>query len=76
LQLQHAARREGATAVIEIHHLRAEVQMTAHVEHAARVGQHLVECQAQFIQVEAGCVTQGVKKAGVHPAILTRYAHW
>jgi hypothetical protein len=35
----------------------------------------LVEGQAQFIQVEAGGVTQGVKKAGVHPASLTCHAH-
>lgn len=50
-------------------------KMTAHLEDALRIGKHLVEGQAQFIQVEAGCVAKGVKKAGVNATSLPCFAH-
>ena len=61
LQLQHATGREGAAPVIEKHYLGAQVQRAANLKDAAGIAEHLVEGQAQFIQVEAGGIVQGVK---------------
>lgn len=36
--------------------------MATHVENATQVGEHLVDGQAQFIQIQAGGATQGVKE--------------
>ncbi len=38
--------------MVKIHHLRAQVQMATHIENAMRAGEHLVEGEVQFIQVE------------------------
>ena len=50
--------------MVKIHHLSAQVQLAAHFENATGVGEHLVEGQAQFIQVKAGGRYTGRQEGG------------
>lgn len=48
------------------------MQMAPNLKNAARVVEHPVKCQTQFIQIEAGGVAQGVKKADIHTRSLSQ----
>lgn len=58
--------------MVEVHDLHTEMQMAADFENPVRVTEQLVNCQAQFIEVEAGRVAQGIKKASIHPVSLSQ----
>lgn len=61
LQLKHAARCKWAAALIEIHHLSAQVQVAAHLNHAARIIEHLAGCQTKLVKIDAGSNAQGIE---------------
>lgn len=56
--------------LVVIHDLGARMEMLSNFKNAARVGKHPVDCQTQFIKLQAGSHAQGVKKARVHIASL------
>ena len=43
--------------MIEVHDLRAEMQMASGFQNTARVVKHPANCQAQLVEIEAGSVT-------------------
>jgi hypothetical protein len=61
LQLKYPAWSEGATAVVEVHDLRSEVQMASDFQNTVRVVEHPANGQAQLVKVQAGGVAQGVE---------------
>ena len=74
VELKHASWRQGAATVVEIHDLCAEVQMASHFKNALRVVKHLVDRQAQLIEVDAWSDAQGINKTSIHVASLSQAA--
>lgn len=58
--------------VVEVHDLRTEMQMAADFKNPMRVTEQLVNCQTQFIEIQAGRIAQGIKKASIHLSSLSQ----
>lgn len=74
VELKHAAWRQSAATVVEIHDLCTKVQMASYFKNTLRVVKHLAHCKAQLIEIDTGRDAQGIKKSGIHAASLSQSA--